>query len=280
MRGVARSSDGIPLSFEVHGSGAPALVFVHGWSCDRRYWSCQLAAFAARHQAVAVDLAGHGESGGGRQTWSMAAFGDDVAAVVRHLGLGEVVLIGHSMGGDVVVETALRLRDQVLGVVWADTYDTLGDPPTREEIAEFLVPFREDFVAATRAFVRRMSGPTAAADLVEWVAADMSAAPPEIAIEAMEHAVGNERAVLAGLRKLTPPVVAINPDYRPTDTEALWHHGVRTVVMPGAGHFLMLEDPTTFSRLLGETIDEFRRSATPTAGQERAASRPCRAGAR
>ena len=58
-----------------------------------------------------------GESGGGRQRWTMAAFGDDVAAVVRHLGLGEVVLIGHSMGGDVVVETALRLGGQVLGVV-------------------------------------------------------------------------------------------------------------------------------------------------------------------
>jgi pimeloyl-ACP methyl ester carboxylesterase len=46
----------------------------------------------------------------------MAAFGDDVAAVVRHLGLGEVVLIGYSMGGDVVVETALCLGGQVLGV--------------------------------------------------------------------------------------------------------------------------------------------------------------------
>lgn len=136
--GVARAPDGIPLSFEVHGSGTPALVLVHGWSCDRRYWRGQLDAFADRHQVVAVDLAGHGESGGGRQRWTMAAFGDDVAAVVRHLRLGDVVLVGHSMGGDVAVETALRLGGQVLGVVWADTYDTLGDPPTREELEEFV----------------------------------------------------------------------------------------------------------------------------------------------
>ena len=58
---------------------------------------------------------------------AMAAFGDDVAAVVRHLGLGEVVLIGHSMGGDVVVETALRLGGQVLG-------RRLGTPTARSEI--------------------------------------------------------------------------------------------------------------------------------------------------
>jgi pimeloyl-ACP methyl ester carboxylesterase len=259
VRGVARSSDGISLSFEVHGSGTPALVFVHGWSCDRRYWSGQLAAFSDRHQVVAVDLAGHGESGGGRQRWTMAAFGDDVAAVVRHLGLGEVVLIGHSMGGDVVVETALRLGDQVLGVVWADTYDTLGDPPTREELEEFVAPFREDFVAATSALVRRMAGP-AAADLVEWVAADMSAVPPEAAIEMLEHAVGNQPAVLAALPELTAPVVAINPAYRPTDSETFRHHGVRAVIMPGVGHFLMLEDPGTFNRLLGEVVDELRRA--------------------
>jgi pimeloyl-ACP methyl ester carboxylesterase len=129
----------------------------------------------------------------------MPAFGEDVVAVVEHLGLGNVVLIGHSMGG-VVVETALRLRDQVVGVVWADTYNTLGDPLTREELEEFLVPFRADFVTATRDLVRRMFGPDADADLVEWVAADMSAAPPEIAIDALEHAVSNDRAILAGLR--------------------------------------------------------------------------------
>jgi pimeloyl-ACP methyl ester carboxylesterase len=259
VRGVARGSDGIPLSFEVHGSGTPALVFVHGWSCDRRYWSGQLDAFADRHQVVAVDLAGHGESGGGRGRWTMAAFGDDVAAVVRHLGLGEVVLIGHSMGGDVVVETALRLGDQVLGVVWADTYSSLGDPPAREELEEFVAPFREDFVAAARAFVRRISGP-APADLVEWVADDISAAPPEIAVDMMEHAVGNEPAVLTGLPELTAPVVAINAGHRPTDTEALRRHGVRAVLMPGVGHFLMLEDPGTFNRLLGAVVDEFRRA--------------------
>jgi pimeloyl-ACP methyl ester carboxylesterase len=259
VRGVVPSWDGIPLAFEARGSGTPALVFVHGWSCDRRYWDPQLDAFAARHRAVALDLAGHGESGAGRRRWTMPGFGDDVVAVVRHLGPGEVVLVGHSMGGDVVVEAALRLGDQVAGVVWADTYDTLCDPPTGQELERFLAPFREDFVAATRALVGRMCGPAAAADLVEWVAAGMSAAPPEVALDALEHAVGNEPAVLDGLGKLTCPVVAINAGHRPTDAAALRRHGIRAVVLPGAGHFLMLEDPDGFNRLLGEVVDGFAR---------------------
>ncbi len=259
MKDVAFSTDGIPVRYEAHGTGAPALVFVHGWSCDRSYWSRQLGYFARRYQVVAIDLAGHGESGVGRQAWTMPAFGDDVLAVVEQLGLGSTVLISHSMGGDVIVEAALHLPGRVAGLVWADTYNTLGEPRTREEIQEFLVPFHEDFVTATRDLVRRMFVPSSDPVLVDSVAADMSAAPPEIAIDALEHAISNDPAILAGLRGLTAPVVAINPDYRPTDIEALRRHGVKTVLVSGVGHFLMMEDPDTFNRLLGETIEEFGR---------------------
>jgi pimeloyl-ACP methyl ester carboxylesterase len=258
MSGVATSRDGIAVRFEVHGAGTPSLVFVHGWSCDRSYWRGQLRPLAASYQTVAVDLAGHGESGVGRRDWTMAAFGDDVVAVVEQLGLGELVLIGHSMGGDVIVEAALRLGERVAGLVLVDTYDTLGAPPTDEELEAFVAPFREDFADATRALVRRMFTPAADAELAEWVAADMSAAPPEIAVDALGHAVGNERGVLAGLRQLRAPVVAINPDARPTDSQALRRHGVKTMRVSGVGHFLMMEDPDRFNRLLGEVIETFR----------------------
>jgi pimeloyl-ACP methyl ester carboxylesterase len=258
MSGVATSRDGIPLAFEVHGVGTPTLVFVHGWSCDRSYWRGQLGPLAARYQTVAVDLAGHGESGVGRRAWTMAAFGEDVVALVEQLGLGELVLIGHSMGGDVIVEAALRLGDHVAGLVWVDTYSTLGEPQTDDEVEAFLAPFREDFVTAAHALVGRLFRPDADAELVEWVAADMSAAPPEIAIDALQHAVGNDRGVLAGLGQLRAPVVAINPDARPTDIQALRRHGVKTVLVSGVGHFLMMEDPDRFNRLLGEVIETFR----------------------
>ncbi len=257
MNGTAFSPEGIPLSYEVLGTGAPALVFVHGWSCDRRYWSRQLGYFAERYQVVAVDLAGHGQSGGGRASWTMPAFANDVLAVVEQLGLREVVLIGHSMGGDVIVEAALRLPGRVLGLIWADTYSSLGDPEYATAIDKFIVPFREDFVTTTRTFVRRMFLPNSAADLIEWVATDMSAAPPEVALGSMGYSLRHESAIPGLLQQLTVPVVQINPDYRPNDLEALQRHRVKTVLMSGVGHFEMMEDPDTFNRLLGETIEEF-----------------------
>jgi pimeloyl-ACP methyl ester carboxylesterase len=93
-------------------------------------------------------------------------------------------------------------------------------------------------------------------DLVERVVGDISAAPPEIALDAMEHAISNDGPIVDSLRELRAPVVAINPGYRQTDVEGLRRHGVTTVVMPGVGHFLMMEDPDTFNRLLNDVIDE------------------------
>jgi pimeloyl-ACP methyl ester carboxylesterase len=250
------SADGLPVRYEVRGDGAPALVFVHGWSCDRRYWDGQIDHFADRHRVVAVDLAGHGESGVGRPVWTMPSFGEDVVAVVEQLGLRDLVMVGHSMGGDVIAEAAVRLPGRVRGLVWVDVYRSLGRFASAEDVAAFMAPFRTDFVPTTRAFVRRMFGPGCAPDLVEWVANDMAAAPPAVALDAMKHALSNEGDVIAAIRKAAVPVVAINSDSKPIDAASLERHGVTAVSMSG-GHFLMLEDPDSFNRLLADTIEEF-----------------------
>jgi pimeloyl-ACP methyl ester carboxylesterase len=264
MKDVAVGADGIPIHFETNGAGRPALVFVHGWSCDRSHWRYQVPAFADRHQVVTVDLAGHGESGGGRREWTMPAFGGDVAAVVDRLGLDDVVLVGQSMGGDVIVEAALLLGDRVRGLVWVDTYSSLDERRDPEEIEAFAVPFRQDFVRATRALVGRLFVPSSDPALVEEVAAQMSSRPPDIAIDALEHAVSNEGPAAAGLRRLTAPVVSIHPAFRPPDVGSLREYGVRAIVMEDVGHWPMLEDPARFNALLEEILAGFAQPLTRT----------------
>ncbi len=81
---IAASKDGVPISFEVHGSGEPTLVFVHGWSCDSRYWREQVPALSPKHRVVVLDLAGHGHSGAGRKRYTTAAFGAIVLPGADH----------------------------------------------------------------------------------------------------------------------------------------------------------------------------------------------------
>jgi pimeloyl-ACP methyl ester carboxylesterase len=251
---VIPSFDGLPIAYEIHGSGATALVFVHGWSCDRGYWRAQVDAFADGYGVVLVDLGGHGESGNARAAWTIASFGEDVAAVVREAGLGSVLLIGHSMGGDVIVEAARLLPGRVLGLVWVDVYASLGTGRTPEQVRERMEPFRASFAEATRAFVRRMFPAEADPALVGRISEGMAQAPPAIALPALEAAWTNRSAIPGGLRELALPVCAINPDDGTTDLENMRAHGVTVDLMPRVGHFPMLEDPARFNRLLREVV--------------------------
>ncbi|MFA5323582.1 MAG: alpha/beta hydrolase, partial [Smithella sp.] len=91
---IVPSKDGTPISYEVYGSGEPTLVFVHGWSCDSRYWRAQVPHFSKEHRVVTLDLAGHGHSGMTRKNYSMVSFGEDVQAVTEATGRSNVILIG------------------------------------------------------------------------------------------------------------------------------------------------------------------------------------------
>jgi pimeloyl-ACP methyl ester carboxylesterase len=259
----AISYDGTQIAYEVFGVGPQALVFVHGWSCDRSYWSAQNEPLSRNFRIVTLDLAGHGESGLGRSAWTIAGFGSDVAAVVSDLDTDSVILIGHSMGGDVILEAARQLPGRVRGLIWVDTYTQLSEFQTREQVRSRMAPFRRNFIGETRAFVRRMFPSSADRSLVERVAVDMSAAPAEIALEAMESAWTFGATVPGMLRDLGVPLVAINAETPPTDMDSMRRNGVEVVIIAGVGHFPMMEDPGRFNECLTKVVKGFTSSSGP-----------------
>ena len=244
-----------------HGASAdtPAVVLVHGWAGNATYWDHQVAYLAARYHVITVDLAGHGESGLGRTDWNLVAFGDDVVAVVDEIDAQNVALVGHSMGGDAIVFAARRLGDRVAGLVWVDAFRSLGKEPvsTPEQVDDFLAPFREDFPGAVDQFVRNMFPAGADDELVDRVAADMAAVRRDATLGSLGYALNREPALIAALADIAAPIVAINPDIAPTDTESMRRHGIEPIVLKDVGHFLMIEDPKQFNPVLGATLATF-----------------------
>ena len=253
------SPDGVRIAYVTDGTGLPPLVFVHGWSCDRRYWDWQLRGFAKYHRVVGVDLAGHGDSGANRAHWTIGAFGGDVAAVVDALELERPILVGHSMGGDVIAEAARRLKRPAAGLIWVDTYKRLGAPRTPDEVANIIRPFRDDFAGTTRAFVRGMFLPGTDPGLVDLVAGDMASAPPEVGVGALESALAYDREMPIALKELKLPVIAINPETPATDLASMSAHGVEVMLMSDVGHFPMMESPERFNRILRTAIGKLTR---------------------
>lgn len=259
---TAVSFDGIPISYQVQGNGKPAIVFVHGWCCSKSYWDAQVSHFRQKYKVVAIDLAGHGKSGFGRTDWTMAAFGKDIVAVVDKLGLDQVILVGHSMGGSVILEAARRMPKRVVGLVGVDTFRNIERKRTQTQVDEIHAGLRANFVEATSNAVRGMFTSTSDSTLVEKIVANMSAFPPEVGLGELKwyfDYVYLNNELIRALQEVQAPIRCINSDTEPTNVEAGRRHAssFEVAYMSGVGHFVMMEDPETFNRLLEETIQKF-----------------------
>lgn len=252
-----RSADSVPIEYRVYGRGEPALVFIHGWSCDSSYWRAQVEEFRSRYTVATVDLAGHGASGRNRTSWSMAAFGADVAAVARELPNEKLVLIGHSMGGPVALAAAPALGERLLGIIGIDTFKSVDAvPQPRSEADAVLAQMKADFVGTTREFVDlHFFAKGADPALRRQIVHDMALAPPEVAIPALAALLEMDHA--AALAGAGVPIVAINADLGAPTDEA----GIRTLaprfrleVVEGLGHFLMMEDPPRVNALIEREV--------------------------
>ena len=126
--------DDIKLAFEDRGAGKPALVFVHGWTCDRSFFAPQAEHFARRHRVVSVDLRGHGESDKPHGAYPVPAYADDIAYIIEHLGLGKAVAVGHSLGGIAVLQLAVAHPGCTAAIVMVDPAPFVFSPELRSAI--------------------------------------------------------------------------------------------------------------------------------------------------
>lgn len=251
------SADGLPIVYQVQGKGDITLVFIHGWCCDKSFWELQVPVFAKHYQVVTLDLGGHGESGQDRKDWTMEAFGQDVAAVVKKLELKKVILIGHSMGGPIAVEAARLLDKKVIGLIGVDTLENVEQKFTPEQYEQLIAPMRKDFKAGTENFLRAwMFTPKTDPALIDKIVNKMSSAKPQVGLGAMES--GYKYDLKGSMDKIKVPIRLIIADKFPYDIEAGKRHAVsfEVKIMKGVGHFLHMEEPTTFNKLLDETLKE------------------------
>lgn len=248
------SFDGVSIAYTVSGAADTALVFIHGGLADRSFWDGQHAAFAERFRVIALDLAGHGESGQNRREWGIPQFGRDVVAVMDAENVRHGVLIGNSLGGPAAIEAALLTGTRALAVIGVDTFQDMGHTMDLNQMHEMAEAWRRDFAGKLEEMLRVLLHPDTAPSLVEDVRRRMSRMPVEAAY-AMFRCFGGYGAG-ASARQLRVPVRCINGDRFPTDVEAIRRviADFDAVVLPHTGHFPMLECPEEFNRRLTEAL--------------------------
>ena len=257
---IVPSSDGQLISYNVFGKGDVTLVFVHGWSCDSRYWRYQIPCFWKKYRVVTVDLAGHGNSEQNRKVYTLEAFAQDIKAVVEDINAKKVILIGHSMSGEIVARASVLMPDRVIGIVGADSIQNVEDTMPKEQFDSMTNAMQTDFKAEVQSFVSSMMGKNICPELEKWIIDDMSCQSSYVAISAFkEYVTKFENKGIANMfREVKVPVRCVNADLWPTSPEVnrKYMPSFEVTYVKNCGHFIMLERPEEFNKNLGRYVKE------------------------
>jgi pimeloyl-ACP methyl ester carboxylesterase len=250
--------NGINLYYEIHGTGRP-LVLLHGGLGSGEMFGPALERLAEAHQVIAPDLQGHGRTADVDRPIRLETMGDDIAALLDHLGIAQADAVGYSLGGGTAFQLAIRHPEKVRKLVLISTYfrDDAADAALRAQqgqvnasAAEFMkdtpmyqlytrvAPRPEDFPRLLDKIGAFMAEPF---DLTEQlrgiqvptmlVTADADMAPPSHSVEAFKLLDG-------GLRD-----GGWMGENRPKGGHAL-------AVLPGLQHYNIFSSPLTAETIL------------------------------
>jgi len=248
-------ANGQDLHYQDTGGDGPAVVWSHGFLMDHEMFAPQIAAFAPEHRCIALDMRFHGQTDSPSAPFTVQDAVDDLAAVLDHLGVGDVILVGFSFGGWISTRLALRWPERVRGLAVLDSYERMESP---EEIAAYRGfqnailsrGFDDDMTATMRGF---LFGP--AYDPDRWIA-KWRFRPP-CTWEHPYEAMFSRDDVNDRLAQIACPAIVFhgagnpaNPPEVSKDLAARLGGGTDFVLVPEAGHTSNLEAPDAVNREL------------------------------
>ena len=258
--------DGHRVGLSTCGGGVP-LVVVHGIMAEGMLYARTLRRIAGLgFRVIAVDSAGHGRTAPlGASGFRWRSYVDLHRRVLDHLGVEQAVLLGHSMGGRIVVDVAAAEVDRVLAVM--PTNAAIGSGFDRfTRLARYvpgLLPLGIGLlgadIASTVVRTRRDAG--ALARLAAPSLGDRIRALPSLpaAFVATIGDQGSDKRLRA-LREAGVPVIVAHSNrdlaiWYPFARGAAAAAGATLVTVEGAGHSWMLEDPDSLPAMLAELLD-------------------------
>jgi pimeloyl-ACP methyl ester carboxylesterase len=233
------------------------VILIHGAGGNHLYWPAEIRRLAG-YQVIALDLPGHGKSGG-RGQQSIRAYAEQIMQWAQALHLPRAVVVGHSMGGAIALELALKYPEQVLGLCLVGTsarlrvstqiFEESAHPTTYQRAIDTIIewsfspssPQRLKELAAQRMVETRQT--VLYGDFLACQGFDVSEQLAEIQLPAL---------VICGEQDRMTPVrhVQFLADHLPQG---------RLEIVPDAGHMVMLEQPLLVAALLREFLSHLSR---------------------
>jgi len=250
----AASVEGIKIHSSTAGKGPKTVILVHGWTCDETTWNSQIPALSEKYRVVTLDLPGHGQSiAPADKKLSMDLFAKAIEAVRKDSKADQVVVVGHSMGTPVVIQYARLYPQHVAAMVFVDGGVNLRPGGPLPDPKAMSGP---DGKKARESMIRSMFSQSTTPEMQQHILTMMLGAPESTAVGAMQATF--DPANWTG-DVFKQPILGLYADHsRAGDREYIKGHfpNMDYEEIPGTGHFLMLEKPEEFNRLLIAFLDK------------------------
>jgi pimeloyl-ACP methyl ester carboxylesterase len=265
LAGADVKYDGAKVHYESYGKGEEAVVFIHGWTCDLTFWRGQAPLYEKR-RALLIDLPGHGQSEAPKGEYSMERFARAIDAVMRDAGVSKGVLVGHSMGGPVVLSFLRLFPAKTSGLVLVDAFvppppkSAEDDAKSKAQMEPFLAGFEKpDYKQTMAKMIESMFSAKTTPAMRAEITAKMTATPQHVVVGAMRGMFAMP-SVKAGEKYDVPVLVIMNANPpRPGYEERLrtMFPNLRAYeAWDGVGHFLMMEDAARFNTSLEKFLEK------------------------
>jgi pimeloyl-ACP methyl ester carboxylesterase len=254
---------GAGVHYESYGKGREAVVFIHGWTCDLTFWRGQAPVYT-KQRALLIDLPGHGQSDKPDVAYTQERFARAIDAVMKDSGVDRAVLVGHSMGGPVIL-TFLRLFPaKTKGLVFVDASipQPLKDDAARKAQAARMDPFIKTlrgpgYKAQTNSMIEGMFSAKTTPAMREEIRSKMAATPQHVMASAMEGMFGIKELQPGETYNIPVMSIVVAAPSRANDEafmRSIFPNLRRYEQWQGSGHFLMMESPDRFNKVLSEFL--------------------------
>jgi len=247
----------VTIAYNQCGNGDTTLLFVHGWCINKEYWNDQSVYFCKRYKVVTLDLPGFGRSDKNRAEWTFEQYADDINEFIKTKKLKNVILIGHSMSGDILLLMDTKYPGSVIGIVGIDNLKKPGVKLSEEEsrqVEGFFAMMDSSFSGTVEVYTKQnLFQPSADTSIVNRVVKDFKMNDSIIAMKVLRSLLDVSQKERGMMQLLTHTLYLVNSDGDTTHIDSLKKYckaSAEVVYVHGTGHYPMIEKPSDFNAAL------------------------------
>ena len=255
----------VEINYYQQGHGDTTLLFLHGWCINGAYWENQVGYFSKNYNVYAIDLPGFGKSKAARTNWTIEEYANDIETFIDVMHLKNVVIIGHSMAGEIMLQAALSNNPKIVGIVGVDNFksiDVVLPPEQLKQMNDFFPFLEKDFKNSAPIYADLMLfHPSTSKEVKDRVKTDFAKSDPVIGYGTIITQMQYSSADAQRLEQLNYKLYLINSDGTPTNIAGLKNHcktGFHIETISATGHFPMIEKPTEFNLILEKVLTSMK----------------------